>query len=84
LRRTFRRFVTREELWHGNRESLRRSFLSSESILLWVISTFHRRRNELTSLRASSRYPHLSWVVLRRPKDAEPYLKALQPADIRD
>jgi adenylate kinase family enzyme/GNAT superfamily N-acetyltransferase len=84
LRRTFRRFVTQEELWHGNRESLRRSFLSRESILLWVISTFHRRRKELASLRASGRYPHLSWVELRRPRDAEPYLRSLQPADIRD
>jgi adenylate kinase family enzyme len=84
LRRTLRRLVTREELWHGNRESLRRSFLSRESILLWVISTFHRRREELAGLRASSRYPHLSWVELRRPGDAEPYLRSLQPADIRD
>jgi adenylate kinase family enzyme/GNAT superfamily N-acetyltransferase len=84
LRRTLRRFVTREELWHGNRESLRRSFLSRDSILLWVISTFHRRREELVGLRASRRYPHLSWVELRRPRDAEPYLRSLRPADARD
>jgi adenylate kinase family enzyme/GNAT superfamily N-acetyltransferase len=84
LRRTFRRLVTREELWHGNSESLRRSFFSRESILLWVISTFHLRRNELAGLRASGKYPHLSWVELRRPQDAEPYLRSLQPADVRD
>jgi len=49
-----------------------------------VLSTFHRRRNELAGLRASGKYPHLSWVELRRPKDAAPYLRSLQPADIRD
>jgi adenylate kinase family enzyme/GNAT superfamily N-acetyltransferase len=84
LRRTLRRLATREELWHGNRESLQRSLLSRDSILLWVISTFHRRRNELAGLRASGKYPHLLWVELRRPKDAEPHLRSLQPAVIRD
>ena len=84
LRRTLGRLITREPLWHGNKESVRLQFFSRKSILLWVISTFHRRREELASLRATGRYPHLSWVELRRPKDAEPFLRSLQPADIRD
>ena len=84
LRRTLGRLITREPLWHGNKESVRLQFFSRKSILLWVINTFHRRRNELAGLRASGRYPHLSWVELRRPGDAEPYLKSLQPTDVRD
>ena len=84
LRRTLGRLLTRDPLWHGNRESLRRAFLSRESILLWVISTFDRRRKEFAGLWASGKYPHLSWIELRRPADAEPYLRSLQPADIHD
>ena len=85
LRRTLSRLITQEPFWHGNRESIRLSFFSRKSILLWVISTFHRRRKELAGLRASGRYPHLSWVELRRPTDAEPYLSSLQPpAAVRD
>jgi adenylate kinase family enzyme/GNAT superfamily N-acetyltransferase len=84
LRRTLGRMITREPLWHGNKESVRLSFFSRKSILLWVISTFHRRRTELAGLRASGKHPHLSWVELRRPKDAEPYLRSFQPADARD
>jgi adenylate kinase family enzyme len=84
LRRTLGRLITREPLWHGNKESVRLQFFSRKSILLWIISTFHRRRDELTALRASGNYPHLSWVELRRPRDAEPYLRSLQPVDVRD
>ena len=45
LTRTLRRAVTREELFAGNRESLRMAFLNRESILWWVVTTFHRRRS---------------------------------------
>lgn len=40
LWRTARRAIKREELWNGNRESLRLAF-SRESIVLWVLRT-HR------------------------------------------
>jgi adenylate kinase family enzyme len=74
LRRTFERLIRKEELWHGNRESVVRSFFSRESILIWVITTVHRRRKEFEALRAGGKYPHLSWVELRRPSDVGPYL----------
>lgn len=84
LRRTLGRIITQDELWHGNRETVARQFFSRESILLWVVSTFRRRRRDFEALRASSKYPHLSWVELRRPADAEPYLRSLQPAHAPD
>lgn len=83
LRRTLARMITREPFWHGNKESFRHTFLSRESILLWVIRTFHRRRKELAGVRASGKYSHLSWVELRRPADAEPYLRSIQAAHAR-
>ena len=81
LRRTISRNITKEELWHGNRESFARSFFSRESILIWVITTFHRRRRELHALRASDKYPHLSWIEFRTPSEAARYIKlATMPA----
>lgn len=78
LRRTVRRCTSGEELWHGNRESARRSFLSKESILVWILTT-HRRRNHLfASLRRDNVYPQLEWIELRRPRDAERYLNELE------
>ena len=46
LTRTVLRVLTREELFSGNRESLRIAFFSRESILWWVLTTFHRRRKQ--------------------------------------
>jgi adenylate kinase family enzyme len=78
LRRTIHRILTNEPLWHGNRESAARSFFSRDSILLYVISTFLRRRRNYTALRASGKYPHLSWIEFRRPADASRFLAALK------
>jgi adenylate kinase family enzyme len=45
LRRTVLRVATREELWGtGNRETVRNSFLSRQSILLWALKTHRRNR----------------------------------------
>lgn len=83
LRRTLARSLSGQRLWHGNRESLRRAFLSRESLLLWVIKTFDRRRREFTALRAGTAFPHLRWLELRRPAEVEQLLRALKQAAYR-
>jgi adenylate kinase family enzyme len=80
LRRTFGRAVSREELWHGNRESFGRALLSRESILWWVITTFHRKRRQVGDLRRNAKFPHLGWIEFRRPSDAKRYLESIKPA----
>src|SRR5690606_9130858 len=84
LVRTLKRCVSREPLWHGNRESFRKAFLSRDSILLWVITTHRRRRRELTALRKGDTYPGLHWVVFRHPAEAEDWLASLRstPANV--
>src|SRR5579864_8227571 len=45
VRRTVRRSLSKEKLWGtGNTESLIRSFLSRQSILLWALKTHGRNR----------------------------------------
>lgn len=46
LRRTIRRVWTKEVIFSGNQESFRRSFLSQESILWFMISNFYKKRAE--------------------------------------
>jgi adenylate kinase family enzyme len=77
LRRTLKRCLTRETLYHGNRESLRRSFLSKESILVWIASTFHARRKQFTALRASPHGGHLDWFVATDQTRADAILEQL-------
>jgi len=75
VRRTLRRSLTGEELYSGNRETLRRSFLARDSILLWVITTFRRRRRSFAELRATNAFNHLRWVEFRKPREAEQFLR---------
>jgi len=75
--RTLRRIVTREELWGGNRESLSKSLFSRESILLWALQTYRRRREEYSDLLSRSEYVHLAVVHLRSPQDTRAWLSNL-------
>jgi adenylate kinase family enzyme len=49
LRRTVRRLVRREELWNGNRETLRNAFFSRDSLLLYALRQHFRRRRVYTA-----------------------------------
>jgi hypothetical protein len=75
--RSLRRMATKKVLWNGNRESFRRTFLSRDSILLWVISAYHRRRREYAALRASGAFAEIEWIELRRPAETNRFLRGL-------
>jgi adenylate kinase family enzyme len=77
LCRSIERGVWRTELWHGNRESFLRAFLSKESILLWILTTYRRRRLEFADLRRSAKYAHLEWIEFRKPSEASRWLSAV-------
>lgn len=76
-RRTFRRMVTRETLWNGNRERLRATLFSRESILLWALTTYRRNRRMYTELLAQPKYQRLSVIHLRSPRAADDWLAHL-------
>lgn len=80
LRRTLRRTLTHEELYMGNHESLRRSFLSRDSILWWVITTFRRRRRQYRALFDPTAAVSYVRIEFRRPSEARGFLGALAAA----
>lgn len=80
IRRTVRRAVTQEALWGGNRESLRKAFLSRDSILLWALQTYRRRRREYLPLVRQPHHLHLRVVHLRSPRATQHWLDSLSPA----
>ena len=59
LRRTLRRIRGGEELWSGNRESVRKAFLSRDSLLLFALRTHRGRRERVTRRLALPEYAHL-------------------------
>ena len=74
--RTLRRSLRGEELWSGNRESLRLA-LSRDSIILWALTTYHRRRRDYPRL--FQEYPDVRFVRLRSPTQARRFLEAIAP-----
>ena len=71
LNRTTKRIISREELFSGNRETFRQSFLSRDSIILWAITTYRRRRREYRRILVDGVFPHLQVIELRKPAEAE-------------
>ena len=81
LWRTLRRILTREELWHGNRENLKMTFCSRDSILLWALTTYRRRRREYPALFAQPAYAYLHVIRLRSPRKTRKWLTAINPLE---
>jgi len=63
--RTVSRGVRREELWNGNRESLRTHFLTRDSLFLWAKNTHWKHRRDYPRVFASSEMAHVRVVRLR-------------------
>jgi adenylate kinase family enzyme len=76
-RRTWRRIVTQEELWGGNRESWRAQFFSRDSLLWYALRTHGRRRREINGMLAEAQYAHLEVLHFRQPQAAAAWLALL-------
>ena len=76
LGRTLRRVLCREKLWSGNRETLAAQ-LSRDSIILWALRTYQRRRREYPLLLQQPQYRHLQVVHLRTPAAVRAWLDEL-------
>ena len=75
--RTFQRVVTQHEGCHGNRETWKTT-ISRDSIILWVLQTYHKRRREYPLLLKKPEYAHLQVVHLHSPKAAQDWLVNLK------
>jgi len=77
VRRTTRRVFTREELWNGNRERFLTQVASRDSILLWALRTYRRRRRNTPLLLAQTEHAHLRVVRFSAPRAADEWLAGL-------
>jgi len=79
-RRTVRRAVLNEEIWHGNKESLRTHLFTKDSLYLWVFQSYKKRRREYPELLALPEYAHLKKIRLRSAVEAHRWLASVPPA----
>jgi adenylate kinase family enzyme len=74
--RTLRRGVTRQELWNGNRESLR-NFVRrdpEQSIVRWAYTQHGKYQDRYAAANADPAWAHLRFVRLRSPADVRRFL----------
>ncbi|MGG7446911.1 AAA family ATPase [Kosakonia oryzendophytica] len=77
--RAIARARSQQELWPetGNRESLRRAFLSRDSIIFWMLKTWRRNRQRYGEYMVDPRYQHLRFVRISTPQQADEFLATL-------
>jgi adenylate kinase family enzyme len=77
--RAVSRLLRKEELWPGtgNRETLAKLF-SKDSIVLWTITSFARKRRKLPKVMESEEYRHIQFHRLRSPRQAEDFLRQVK------
>ena len=77
IKRTFRRVALKEKLWGGNRESLSTTLLSKDSILLWALTSYQRRKRQYPQLFEMKENSHLAVIRARNPKHTRQFLSRL-------
>lgn len=77
-RRTWARLVKHTELWAGNRERWS-SVFSRDSLLVWAVTTYRRRRHEYAALLLSQpRLKNVTVVHLRSPRATARWLATVR------
>jgi adenylate kinase family enzyme len=77
--RTLRRGLRREELWNGNRESLRNAWAwdPHTSIIRWAWTQHAKYQERYRASMTSSAFDHIDFVRLRSHDEAEQWLSSL-------
>lgn len=79
-RRTVVNVAQRREVFPGCRETLQNALLSRQSVIWWAITTYHRRCRRYRALSHGHVFPHLTWLELRTPSEAQQVLESLRQA----
>jgi len=76
LRRTLRRVVFKEACCNGNYETWAGTF-SRESVVLWLLKTYRKRREQCTEMFANPEFSHLNCIRHRSPRETRKWLEEL-------
>lgn len=67
LKRSIKRVLTKEPLWHNNRESFRKLF-SKDSIVLFAITSYNRK-NSRYRIMINDRSTGVKWIRIRNGRE---------------
>jgi adenylate kinase family enzyme len=75
ITRSVIRTVTRQPLFSGNIETFRQTFLSRESIIWWVLKTYHLKRRSYAVLLQEQKAKGVNVIEFNSQKAVDAYLK---------
>jgi adenylate kinase family enzyme len=84
LNRTTRRIVSGERIYSGNRETFRQAFMSRDSILLWVLKSYHEKRRRYLKLLGEDNLSDKEIFIFRHPNQAEEFLRRVGQINLRE
>ena len=82
--RTMKRIISREELWNGNRETVRGTFFSKDSLFLWALQTYPRYRQQYLAYQSAPEWAHLQIFHLRSRRETASWLAQLEKKQVQN
>lgn len=77
FKRSVLRILKRETLWSGNQETFLKTFMSRDSILLWSVQTYNRRKREYGDFINRPEYSHLQIFRFKSPEETDDFVGRL-------
>jgi len=77
ITRSIYRAATKEKLFSGNVESFRQTFFSRNSIILWVLKTYHQKRRNYSNILKHVKAKGITVVELKSQSHVDDYLNNL-------
>jgi len=78
LNRTTRRIATGERVCAGNSETFRQAFMSRDSILLWVLTSYYDKRRRYSKLLGEDKTGGNKIFILQNPKQTGNFLRRVE------
>ena len=84
IKRSIKRAWKQEEVWEGtgNKESFRRSFFSSDSVIHWMLISYRRNKKRYAKLMQEPPFQHIQCIRIRSPKEASIFFETLTKRQI--
>ena len=74
--RTWRRVIKKEHLWGTNYERLWPQFFSKDSLFLWALQTYQRRKQTYAGLLSAPEYASLKVYHFKTPGETDGWLRS--------
>lgn len=80
FKRAILRIIDKKPLWEtsNNKESFKQTFMSKDSILLWMISSYPKTKKRYKLMLKEEKYSHINIIHLKSPKECEEFLKNIK------